>query len=231
MDAEARPIRQVLAANSPPRQLHPAFPATITCASNGRVAVVSNGQDPRFGVDSIASQPAVVSTLHGAEDFQPTLVLSAGTAGGFSQRGSSIGDIVVADRVVFHDRRVSIPGFDRYGIGDYPLRDLSQPLANLAESWSGPYAVRSGTVSTGNALDAPEVDLEAMTATGTMAKDMEAAAVAWVCERLGVDFGAIKAITDLVDSTEPTGEQFSRNLKLATRNLAETLGRLIPLLV
>ena len=48
--------------------------------------------------------------------------------------------------------------------------------------------------------------------THAVAKEMEAAAVAWVCQRMGVAFTALKVITDLVDEPETTSGQFYRNL-------------------
>ena len=51
---------------------------------------------------------------------------------------------------------------------------------------------------------------------------MEAAAVAWVGGLHGVAVGAVKAITDLVDSPVATAEQFSANLDAAARSLRAT---------
>ncbi len=220
MEAEAQPIRASLGlTGAEATQLHPDFPAMITIGDGPRPrAVATNGTDSRFGVDAIASQPAVVTTLTAIEVFEPTLVISAGAAGGFDKRGGAIGEVVLSDRVVFHDRRVQIPGFDRYGRGDYPVADLSAIAIDLG--------LTIGTASTGNALDAPQVDLDGMDETQTLAKDMEAAAVAWVCEHKRVPFVALKAITDLVDVPEPTGEQFARNLAVATKNLATTAAQL-----
>lgn len=220
LESEAQPIRARLGVEiSQPERLHPGFPATIWIDEDDRLAVVTNGQDERFSVDSIATQPAVTSTLHGIERFRPELVISAGTAGGFRSRGGAIGDVIVADRVVYHDRRIDIPGFDRYGIGDYSVADLTAAASRLG--------LQMGTVSTGNSLDAPPVDIASMAASATRAKDMEAAAVAWVCERLGVPFTAVKAITDLVDDPEATVEQFLRNLEQATERLAEGLADIL----
>ena len=44
---------------------------------------------------------------------------------------------------------------------------------------------------------------------------MEAAAVAWIGSLHDVPVGAVKAITDLVDSPVATAEQFSANLATA----------------
>ncbi|MEM7285928.1 MAG: 5'-methylthioadenosine nucleosidase [Actinomycetota bacterium] len=220
MEAEAAPVRAALGLAGDGEQLHPAFPARLW--RGPRAAVAVNGADPRFGVDSIASQPAVTTTLHAVEAVRPSIVISAGTAGGFEARGGAITSTYLADRCVFHDRRVAIPGFDRYGDGDYPVADLAAIAATLGFG--------TGTVTTGNALDAPDQDMAKMHGTDAVAKDMEAAAVAWTCERLDVPFTALKVITDLVDHHEEAAEQFSRNLRRATARLADAVPALIDAL-
>ncbi len=222
MRAEAEPIRTALGLSGPGEPLHSRFPATLATDDSGSIGVALIGVDPRFGVDSIATQPAVTTTMHAVETHQPDLVISAGAAGGFESRGGSIGQVILADRCVFHDRRIAIPGWDDYGVGDYPVADLGLPLDAMG--------IESGTVSSGNALDAPAGDLEAMAATDCRAKDMEAAAVAWVCERMDVPFTALKAVTDLVDHHEETAEQFDRNLTLAIDRLAASLGAVVSAL-
>ncbi len=224
MDSEAAPLRQALDIEGEPVRLHPAFPAQIWTGDVGAssVAVAINGSDPRFAVESIASQPAVTTTLHAVEYFEPSLVISGGTAGGFGSQGGQIGTVYLSDACVFHDRRVSIPGWDEYGVGNYPVADLSAVAAELG--------LPMGLVTTGNALDAPPVDMARMVESGAVAKDMEAAAVAWVCERLGVPFAALKSITDLVDHPEETASQFERNLATATEKLAAAATSLVSLL-
>jgi 5'-methylthioadenosine nucleosidase len=157
--------------------------------------------------------------LHAIEHVAPTLVISAGTAGGFEARGGAIGSVYLADRVLFHDRRIAIPGWDAYGDGDYPVLDVSALARRLGFGL--------GTVSTGNALDAPPVDVDRMHASKAVAKEMEAAAVAWMCERMGIAFTALKVITDLVDHPEPAADQFARNLATATTRLADAAASLV----
>lgn len=216
MEAEAAPVRTALGLDGPGAALHPAFPARLWRGDG--VAVATNGVDARHGVDAIATQPAVVTTLHAIEAVAPTLVVSAGTAGGFEARGGAIGTVYLAERCVFHDRRIAIDGFDRYGIGDYPVHDLG-PVADAL-------GFVRGTVSTGNALDAPDHDLASMDTSATVAKDMEAAAVAWTCEHTATPFTALKVITDLVDHHTETAEQFLANLRTATEALADAARRL-----
>jgi nucleoside phosphorylase len=52
---------------------------------------------------------------------------------------------------------------------------------------------------------------------------MEAASIAWVAELLGVPMLAIKSITDLVDHSTATAEQFQANFARASQRLRDTL--------
>ena len=48
---------------------------------------------------------------------------------------------------------------------------------------------------------------------------MEAAAVAWTCQQLGVPFVALKSVTDIVDGEHATRDEFERNLGIAAARL------------
>ncbi|MGI9621297.1 MAG: hypothetical protein ACR2PK_00565 [Acidimicrobiales bacterium] len=220
MEAEAAPIRAALGLKAEGELIDPRFPAKIW--ANERCALAINGIDERFGVDSIGSIPAITTTINAVSAIGPSIVVSAGTAGGFTERGGEIAKSYLANRCVFHDRRIDLPGFDAYGIGDYAVADLSAVAAELA--------IEEGTVTTGGALDAPVDDMARMRASGAVAKDMEAAAIAWLCQHLDIPFTALKVVTDLVDAPEEPGEQFLRNLELATRTLASQVRLLIDAL-
>lgn len=220
MEAEAAPVRDALGISGDGDQIQLGFPARLWRGE--RCAVAINGVDEKFGVDSIGSAPAVTTAMHAIAAVDPSIVISAGTAGGFASRGGSIAKPYLADRCVFHDRRIDLPRFDAYGQGDYDVADLSGIANELG--------LEQGTVSSGGSLDAPPDDVARMDATGTVAKEMEAAAIAWLCERLAVPFSALKVITDLVDAPEEPGEQFLRNLGRATAALAEMTSALVDAL-
>ena len=61
-------------------------------------------------------------------------------------------------------------------------------------------------------------------------KDMEAAAIAWVCQQLKVPFLGLKSVTDIVDGEHPTDAEFYSNLRLASQELqvklTDILGRM-----
>ena len=61
-------------------------------------------------------------------------------------------------------------------------------------------------------------------------KEMEAAAVAWVCQSLGAPFVALKAITDIVDGEAATRAEFESNLHTASAALQKKLALMLSLL-
>ena len=220
MEAEAAPVRSALNLETRGEKLHPAFSCEIWESTHVCLAV--NGEDRRYGVDSIASQPAAITCFLAIERVRPSLVISAGTAGGFVKRGGHIGQVCLADSCYFHDRRIQLEEFEAYGSGNYPVVDLGDIGKSLG--------FHLGAVSTGNALDAPEADLASMDSYQAVAKDMEAASVAWICEQFGIPFTALKAITDLVDSDESTAEQFVSNFEIATQRLGDATKEFIELI-
>lgn len=220
MGAEAGPVLERLGAS--PIEAVPPLPFAWSRAERAgcEVIVAVNGRDPRHDVDKIGTQPAALNTYLVVERHRPDLVITAGTAGGWARAGGAIGDVYVSrDRFVYHDRRIAIPGYDEYGIGSYP--------AARADALAAAIGSKLGVVTTGNSLDETEDDRQMILASGACVKDMEAAAVAWIGELLGVPVLAIKAITDLVDSHVDTVEQFDANLATASRRLCDALVRVI----
>jgi len=180
------------------------------------LVLIVGGKDPRFGVDSVATQPATLAAYLAIERFKPDLLINAGTAGGFQARGAEIGDVYLgADCIRFHDRRIPIPGMDAYGVGSYPVPEFNGLATALG--------LKKGIISTGNSLDMAPEDLAMIQANGADVKEMEAAAIAWVADLYNVPLLALKSITDLVDSETPSQDEFLKNLAQASEVLREKL--------
>jgi 5'-methylthioadenosine nucleosidase len=183
------------------------------------LALVTNGKNKDTGLDLIGSEAATLATFQAVKEFQPQLIINAGTAGAFEQKGARVGEVYLSrDRVVFHDHRVPIPGWDHQSEGHFPVWDTGQ-LRELGFKY--------GIVTTGNSLDMPEEDEKNIRLLGGEIKDMEAAAVAWVAFLHDIPVFCVKAVTDLVDSGQPTPDEFLKNLRLATNNLCDGCERII----
>ncbi len=62
---------------------------------------------------------AAITAYAAIHQFQPDIILNAGTAGGFKSKGASIGDGFIGTYARHHDRRIPIPGFSEYGRGHH----------------------------------------------------------------------------------------------------------------
>jgi nucleoside phosphorylase len=223
MEVEAAPLRAALGADAiDPPPWAASLPVRLAVArANGRrpnVLLAVNGVDPVSGVAAIGTTSAALTThvaLNLDDVPRPGLVLSVGTAGGWSRHGSAIGDTYFAwPHFSCHDRRIDLPGFQAFGDADLPAADLRHHAEALG--------CGVGVVTTGDSLDESPTDRDRILGNDAVAKEMEAAAVAWVCHLHEVPVGAVKTITDLVDSEVATPEQFVANLAVAAASLQQT---------
>lgn len=185
--------------------------------------VVCNGQ--QHGSDLVGCEAASVSTLAAIEKLHPDLVINSGTCGAFRADGAEIARVYIGNACMFHDRRV--PGDDKWGtqaLGNYPVWKGAETLARRL-------ALDMGKVTTGSSLDMQPCDLQIIRENGGQLKDMEGAAVAFVCSLTGVPVMFVKSVTDLCDGGAETYEEFSRNLAAACQTLKETNIRVIDYLI
>ncbi len=184
------------------------------------LTLVVSGVDPRYDVDNIGTQAATLMAYSVIEALTPDLIVSAGTAGGFSKRGAAIGTVYLSnDRFVFHDRRVPLDGFAESGIGHYPAMDVTRMANDLK--------LPCGVISTGSSLEKSDKDIEVIERFNAVAKEMEAAAIAWVCWLRQQPFLAVKSITNLLDQPGTSEDQFVDNLHHACEQLQCQLIRVL----
>lgn len=184
--------------------------------------VVLNGA--QHDSDLVGCEAASVATLAALQKIQPDLVINSGTCGAFASNGAKIGDVFLGSGVMFHDRRV--PGDDEWGtqaLGNYPVWEGTQALAEKL-------GFKLGKVTTGSSLDMQPCDEQIIRENHGELKDMEGAAVAFVCSLLHTPILFVKSVTDLCDSGAETYEEFSKNLALASENLRKANVEIIKLL-
>ena len=125
MDAEARPLIDALGValdadafarvgGDVPMRVH-----SGKLKSGARVDVVCAGSCARHNVCNVGTVGAALSTYETCATLRPDVIVNAGTAGGFAKRGGEVGDVYVATKFKNHDRRIPIPGYDKYGVGEY----------------------------------------------------------------------------------------------------------------
>jgi len=206
---------------------HTPFVAFSGSHSDTKVTVITMGKDSVYetGVDNVGTVPASLATFLAVEkmkaDETPVdLVLNGGTCGGFARKGGEIGDVYLTTGVANHDRRIGIPGFDKYGIGSLET-DIDPSTMATALGY------KTGVCTTGNSLDKTETDDEYMKNNDASVKDMEAAAIAWTCKMSGLPYMGVKVITDIVDGEFPSGEEFLENLASAAKSLQAALPKVL----
>ena len=184
--------------------------------------VVLNGQQQ--GSDLIGCEAAAVATLSAIQRLNPDLVINSGTCGAFCANGAEIAEVYIGNGVMFHDRRV--PGDNAWGtqsLGNYPVWEGSHQLAKTL-------GFKMGKVTTGSSLDMQPCDLDIIQQNGGELKDMEGAAVGFVCSLLKTPILYVKSVTDLCDSGAETFEEFSKNLSRACEALKVANERVIDYL-
>jgi len=215
MAAEAAPLIQSLGLSRVEGWGDPRLPFLHyigTYENDFDLVISTNGKDPRWGVDNIGTDPAVLNAYLTLTQFKPDLCINCGTAGAFKKNQAQVGDVYLSSEAIrYHDRRIAIQGYDIYGVGHFPVL----PLDKMAHA----LGLKLGVVSTGNSLDFTAKDLEMIEQNNGSIKEMEAAAIAYVAHLLGVPFFAVKAVTDLVDSELPPGPEFLKNLEMACAQL------------
>ena len=220
MRAEAQPFIELFNV-----ELQEGFFAPLPCilykgmVGDNELYVVLNGA--QHDSDLVGCEAASVATLSALQRLQPDLVINSGTCGAFKADGADIADVYIGTGVMFHDRRV--PGDDAWGtqaLGNYPVWEGSAALAKEL-------GYKTGKVTTGSSLDMQPCDLEIIKANGGQLKDMEGAAVAFVCSLLHVPVLFVKSVTDLCDSGAETFEEFTRNLAHACQTLRDANARII----
>jgi len=225
MEAEAAPfVQHMQLTKDEPSLLGAPLPAISYSGAHGatKIVVVCNGKDALHGVDSVGTVGAALTAFAAIQAVKPDLVINAGTCGGFKAMGGEIGDVYVSSSFKNHDRRIPLPGFDKFGTYTVEAPECLKLAAALG--------LKVGVVSTGNSLDCTPTDAEVMKANEASVKEMEGAAIAQVAQMYGVPIFAIKSVTDIVDGDRTTGEEFMENLGAAAKALQEKLPKVIEFL-
>lgn len=220
MQAEAQPFIDRFGVNEVENFFAP-LPCKLYRAKVGEseLDIVLNGQ--QHGSDLVGCEAASVATMAAIQQLHPDLIINSGTCGAFKKNGAEIGEVYVSNAVMFHDRRV--PGDDAWGtqaLGNYPIYERASEIAKAL-------GFKMGKVTTGSSLDMQPCDLQIIEENHGELKDMEGAAVAFVCSLYKVPVLFIKSVTDLCDSGAETFEIFKKNLAMASQAIANANEKLI----
>lgn len=224
MQAEANPLLQLAGANPVPLPAPPWLPFRLYRGQlDGReVHALVSGIDARYDVDNIGLEAATLMAYVAIDALKPGLVVSCGTAGGFAAHGAQVGTVYLADTFLFHDRHVPLPGFRESALSITRTFDAGLLAERLA--------LERVTVSSGSSLQRAESDIAVMLANDVRAKEMEVAAIAWVCQLAGMPLLAVKSVTNLLDHPDSSEAQFERHFGVAVDALTAQVRRVLAAL-
>ena len=236
MEAEAQPLIQQLKAVEQEQFFAPLpcrlFTATLPAAtltieepatssqanfsilnSQFSINIVTNGR--QHDRDLIGCEAAALTTAVAIQRLKPDLVISSGTCGGWKRKGAEVGQVYIANGAMFHDRRV--PGdnaWDTQGLGNYPVWEGSYRLAERLQ-------MPMGKVTTGSSFDLLPIEEQYIDANGGELKEMEGAAVAFVCSMYHIPVMLVKAVTNLRDMPSDDITDFQAHLKQVSQRLCQ----------
>lgn len=170
---------------------------------------------------------AAVGAISLIDSFGPDLVVNTGIAGGTGQ-GADILDVVIADRIGYHDVYCG-PGNARGQVQGLPelFPCLGDKLVNLG-AVSGNPAVKRGLIASGDLFVSTPEELKAVLAVRpeAIAVDMESGAIAQVCCLRNVPFLAIRVVSD-TPGVENHHAQYSEFFTIAPRSTFEVVRALL----
>ena len=163
-------------------------------------------------------------------EFHCGAVISAGTAGGLSERVRPL-DIVVSTETAYHDVAPDIltefhPWLPSVYFQADPRLLRAAEQASACEPFQG--ITHFGRTVTGESFITDQNRGAVKKAFEPLSVDMESAAAAHVCHAFRVPFIAVRAITDMADRRSP--ESFEENCEKATRLSASFVARMLEAL-
>ena len=163
--------------------------------------------------DLIGCEPAAMAATLVIERLHPDMVINSGTCGAWARHGMKVGQVYLASSAMFHDRRV--PGDNAWstqGLGNYPVWEGTEQIARSL-------SLGMGKVTTGSSFDMTAEEESVIEENGGRLKEMEGAAVAFVCSLYKVPVVLVKGVTNLRDEPEEDMESFRQNLKKVSAEL------------
>ncbi|XP_068640688.1 5'-methylthioadenosine/S-adenosylhomocysteine nucleosidase-like [Aristolochia californica] len=184
-----------------------------------QINIMWPGKDMVLGSNNVGTVPAALVTYASIQVLKPDLIINLGTAGGLKVKGACIGDVFVISDVAFHHRRNPLPIRDQYGIG----ARKTFPTPNLLKQLD----LKIGKLSTGDSFDMSPEDEAFVMANDATVIDMEGAAVAHVADLLSVPAIFLKAVTNIVDDSKQSVEEFLQNVPAVTAALSQVATRAV----
>ncbi len=182
------------------------------------------------GIGKVMSALSVAVLVN---DFKVTAVINTGSAGAVAE-GLAIGDVVVADRLVYHDVDVTVFGYDYGQMARQPLyfeasRYLVAEMKKILDKTN--QKAKVGLIATGDSFVAGQDKIDRIKEhfPDVLAVEMEGAAIAQATHSIGLPFMVIRAMSDT--ASHDANVTFDEFILEAGKRSAETLIQFLKELV
>lgn len=177
------------------------------------------GQDVVVALSGVGKVNAAFTTTALIDSVKPDVVINIGSAGGLLQ-GQSVGDIVVATNLQYHDLDIgpSTHSDPRFIFETTP--ELVSVALEVLEASKRPYHV--GKIVTGDQFitkHQPQFKTIQTSFPQAICVEMEAAAIAAVCKRSNTPFIVLRSLSDITHA-EGNEISFEEYLPVASENSA-----------
>ena len=164
-----------------------------------------------------------------ADHFQVDAVINTGSAGAVAN-GIAVGDVVIADKLAYHDVDVTAFGYDYGQMAQQPLYFesdkkfislIQESLSKLEQTW------HLGLIATGDSFVAGEDKIKAIKEhfPQVLAVEMEGAAIAQAAHALNLPFLVVRAMSD--NANHEASVSFDEFIVEAGRRSAQVLMTLL----
>ncbi|OFK03618.1 5'-methylthioadenosine/S-adenosylhomocysteine nucleosidase [Streptococcus sp. HMSC071D03] len=164
-----------------------------------------------------------------ADHFQVDAVINTGSAGAVAN-GIAVGDVVIADKLCYHDVDVTAFGYDYGQMARQPLYFesdkkfislIQESLSKLEQTW------HLGLIATGDSFVAGEDKIKAIKEQfpQVLAVEMEGAAIAQAAHALNLPFLVVRAMSD--NANHEASVSFDEFIVEAGRRSAQALMTLL----
>ena len=160
-----------------------------------------------------------------ADHFQVDAVINTGSAGAVAS-GIAVGDVVIADKLAYHDVDVTAFGYDYGQMAQQPLYFesdkkfislIQESLSKLEQTW------HLGLIATGDSFVAGEDKIKSIKEhfPQVLAVEMEGAAIAQAAYALNLPFLVVRAMSD--NANHEASVSFDEFIVEAGRRSAQAL--------
>ncbi|AKZ65793.1 5'-methylthioadenosine/S-adenosylhomocysteine nucleosidase [Candidatus Palibaumannia cicadellinicola] len=185
-----------------------------------KVALVQSG---------IGKVSAALGTTLLLYHFKPELVINIGSAGGIYPN-LVIGNIVISDKVIYHDVDLIAFGYDIGQMAQCPSSFKAAPkLVKLAKTITESLGLHAllGIILSGDSFihGGQKLSYIKNNFPQAIAVDMEATAIAHVCYRFSIPFVVIRSISDFADNLSQ--KKLRDNIKVVATNLSIVVAEMV----